>query len=454
MEFEISLILTSLTPAFLASIAFFRATKNSLNKQIKSQINRYIKSYSAKNYSEFSEFVFNQIFGNKIFSLRSFILSCITSMLTVFLAFWAIFGFGDVHLGDQLIRIALVIVILNFIPDFLSLCQTRAFLKYMKRRDSVGFQIFMTLIDLAASVTIILIYLSIYFFIFHEHIPLILIPNGSDIVQVVILSTLVFSVLNLVFSLPVALISKTPKKVITKYVDGPIYLTLISFSIILTSIFAVIYFVLFVVSDISIGQLLATVLKREILNPASQPPEMRVIFSSLVAFLTFLIIAYLVIVQSWQSFINLTKKSKIYRVGATFSIFLGAFFLIKIFSPTLLNETSGSPFQRHVIDIYFVPNGLPKWQVATIVNAILTLFLLIYVSSVSSYGEINSRALATMNEWFVKCLRLFSAAITLYTLSALVYISASIQWDLVPICEEWTPWQNTDGKCTVSKQKD
>ncbi|MEM7069698.1 MAG: hypothetical protein AAF478_12525, partial [Pseudomonadota bacterium] len=270
-----------------------------------------------------------------------------------------------------------------------------------------------------------------------------------DVLQVVVFSTLIFSVLNLIFSLSVLLITKTPKEFIFKHIERPIYLISLYAIIVFAILFAFVYVATIIAANLNIGQLIVEQISWISVSDSIVPPDVKEVFATLIAFLTFIILASFALSQCVQSFRNYASTSLIFKTQIAFTASVTILLACKLVSPTLLTELDSTPFVKNVVNVFIVPDGIPKWQIVSIVNGLIALSITIYVFSVTINKDKFREIYVSANDWFVTSTRLVSSALSAYTVCILVYNIASIQWDLLPICEEWTPWQNSERSCTI-----
>lgn len=118
---------------------------------------------------------FDKFFGKKHFTIRCFARSCILSFFTLFVIFLLYlyitgnFGnFLNYVQGNLPILVFLVTaIIFNFIPDYISLYETRMLISVLKKKRSLLFQIIIIFTDLIITVTIIFCcwFIGVYIFI-------------------------------------------------------------------------------------------------------------------------------------------------------------------------------------------------------------------------------------------------------------------------------------------------
>lgn len=447
MDFELVLI-TSILSTFLPALFALTALNKALSDDLKIQFAQYLESYAARDFARFTSRVFGSVFGDRVFSMRSFVCSCAASLLTASIAFLVVFGSSGVDLSDSnLFRLVVVIVILNFVPDYFSLCLTRCIVDQMTKSNSAVYQLLMTILDFTLSLCIILMYLALYFALFHLHIPVVMTPLGADIVLVVVLSTMIFSILNLAFSTAVFLITITPKNIVFSFIERP--LTLVAAYVTISLFFLAIPLALLVVafSYFELDNRLYALFLELPSGSETALPNTTELFSVLLAFLVLISLSGLALSQSAQSYRAYAIRSKWYRIHIAFTVVIFLVIGAKLISPTFIGDTNTSLFLKNIINVYVVPTGIPKWQLASLINGILALSLTWLVQTRAFRAPPAQRWAAEFRNWFVRLVRIFSAMLSCYTICVLIYNTATIQWDLLPICEEWTPWQKPQGTC-------
>ena len=104
--------------------------------------------------------MFDRVFTDQHFSLTCFFRSCIASLLAVsfiYILFGPVLGLLQerAEFETSFITIIILGVIINLIPDYISLFQTRWILKYYSRTDNVGLQLLILIADLVITGAII-----------------------------------------------------------------------------------------------------------------------------------------------------------------------------------------------------------------------------------------------------------------------------------------------------------
>lgn len=156
MDFELLPIFSTLLPILASVVGFLGLTRSELSDDLKIQLALFLENYAPSDFAKQTKRIFDSVFGDKLFSTRSFSLSCLMSIVTVGLAYLVIFGPNSEQVSSGLFfRIAAIIVVLNFVPDFLSLCQTRFILNRMVGSNSASYQFAMTFADFVLSAGII-----------------------------------------------------------------------------------------------------------------------------------------------------------------------------------------------------------------------------------------------------------------------------------------------------------
>ena len=160
LEFSISVALL----AFLVLIFFGKLTSKDSRESFSVIMMGEFKGWAVG----FIE-LFDRIFGKKHLSWRCFFRSSIASILTVLLLYH-LFGTILELVGEEqrtretidFIGVLGLGIILNIIPDYISLFQTRWILKQYSKRNSLWMQILILLIDLVLSALIIFLAINIY----------------------------------------------------------------------------------------------------------------------------------------------------------------------------------------------------------------------------------------------------------------------------------------------------
>lgn len=153
--------------AFGAATVFYTVTRFSishLNPDKRAHLSLWLQGDYESTWSHQFCAMFDSIFGENHFGLRCMLLSAIASVCAVF-ALWLLFDqiLGLISLradtGLSLTQALLLGALINIIPDYLSLAETRLLLKLFDRvRNPIG-QAFVLLFD--AVITGLIIYLGI-----------------------------------------------------------------------------------------------------------------------------------------------------------------------------------------------------------------------------------------------------------------------------------------------------
>lgn len=117
--------------------------------------------------------VFDSVFGEKHLSWKCFFRSCLVSIISVLFVYFLlntgfdIFGEGKRVLGAVTLQELFIYgALLNFIPDYISLFETRWLLKRFSYSDSFIAQVVMLLLDLIFTLVIISIYITLTLLVF------------------------------------------------------------------------------------------------------------------------------------------------------------------------------------------------------------------------------------------------------------------------------------------------
>lgn len=105
------------------------------------------------------------------------------------------------------------------------------------------------------------------------------------------------------------------------------------------------------------------------------------------------------------------------------------------------NDTWLEFFSTPFITLYIAPLELPRWQLASGVNALLVWILYLIANYyVVQYKRDENYKISKLTEYTVRSIWLVSAILSLYTISILIYNAFSLEWGFVKIGEKWFPW--------------
>lgn len=258
---------------------------------------------------------------------------------------------------------------------------------------------------------------------------------------------MIFSILNFGFSIAMLLIVKTPKEMIYRFIDKPFTL-LGMYTVAAIGGLAVLPVIVvgtykYVAADDWLASRFPWIVE---VNQAAIPAAAEIL-AVMVAFLFLIYLSVSALSQCAQTYKAYAQNSKIFLAQLTFTAILLVFLILKVASPSFLNSIEFSPFISSVVESYLVPDGLPKWQIASLLNGVTALLLTWYILNSRFDFETSKPWAGNFRNWCVRTIRIFSACLSAYTISVLVYVTASIQWDLLPICDAWTPWQDPNAGC-------
>ncbi|MEP2781961.1 MAG: tetratricopeptide repeat protein [Pseudoruegeria sp.] len=138
-----------------------------LNQKAKNELSKWLlgeyKDTWQRHYSAF----FDAVFGKKHVSLVCFFRSSIASVVAVTAIYFVIVdeqGFMGGRIADdpKLLELILLAIVINFIPDYLSLFETRLLIGLFQKYRSLPTQFGLLVADLVASGAIIFIFISVY----------------------------------------------------------------------------------------------------------------------------------------------------------------------------------------------------------------------------------------------------------------------------------------------------
>lgn len=140
--------------------ALFERAEKSMSDQGKQATTNWLKSISttdnSSSWSESFASAFDSIFGNKHFSRSCFIRSSIASYISLTIVFfiWAFLRQDEFQLitsFDEVLSTVIILfglaLFLNVFPDFISLYQTRLFLKIINNKPNIMFTVAVLICD-------------------------------------------------------------------------------------------------------------------------------------------------------------------------------------------------------------------------------------------------------------------------------------------------------------------
>lgn len=390
--------------------------------------------------------IFDGIYGEKHFSLRCFGASCLTSLLSVSALGTAYIFLNSGGIGDYF-YIALLCIFINFIPDYISLLQTRFLLQQLQKSKNILTSFLLLILDLIASLAIISAYL-IAVFAFNPGLILnILDGEGAYFVSIFVFSTLVTSVFSWLYFLSTALL-RLFHGFLNQYLDIE-YRPLQAIALVAAVIFVAIAVPLNLVvtavgSDLSLETSFSAV-RNQIEGAGFTPVEGSQLTSVVVAFLFFVWLSHSAFMQTSSSFLlNRREASWLIKSQAIFSIVAILVVATKIGIPTIWGTTF--PSQQTADSIlarYLIPSGLPKWQIASAINGVINLY---FWHRAAMHRTVEPLS-ASSGVDHLSALRLICAILSAYSICALTYISLTIEWVLPPICDGFFPWSQTASTC-------
>jgi hypothetical protein len=144
-----------------ALYGIFAAADDAIAVQTKKEISQYLSKVKEvslpKGWTKSFAAVFDAIYTPKHFSFRCFFRSCISSLIAIAIIyaiyvsinrgtdFYSAFNFSNARAIDYLILI-LAPILLNFIPDYVSLLETRFVLKKLSSGGSTLFYVFLDIL--------------------------------------------------------------------------------------------------------------------------------------------------------------------------------------------------------------------------------------------------------------------------------------------------------------------
>jgi len=138
--------------------------------------------------------------------------------------------------------------------------------------------------------------------------------------------------------------------------------------------------------------------------------------------------------------INKTSLGRLRMLGS--SILLAAFAskLLVYDGAFRLREFTGN--LGIIISDYVAPYALPRWQVASAVNAVLALFLYFWASDQILRLKYHANAGTLVQKRILIACRTVAAILSCYTLSCLVYLAIKRAqfFNLPPLGDKWFPW--------------
>lgn len=147
-----------------------RLLGDNLSKDAKDGISLYLMGEYEKSWPELFCQLFDSIFGKKHFSWRCFLFSCFGSLcfvVAIYFLFGPMLGLLEQRTGSRysFAEILLMGILINFIPDYISLFETRWLLnRFKQNRSNVGITLLL-LFDMIISAMIILPVIGLYYYL-------------------------------------------------------------------------------------------------------------------------------------------------------------------------------------------------------------------------------------------------------------------------------------------------
>lgn len=134
--------------------------------------------------------VFDRIFGESHFSIRCIAMSTVFSAATVLLIWWIlgpILGVLEHRTATSVAwwKVMLWGILINFLPDYLSLFQTRKILEWFRHVRSTSFQFFLIMLDALISAAIIWVGVIIFVWVFGDPFAAKENVTGAEMVAIV-----------------------------------------------------------------------------------------------------------------------------------------------------------------------------------------------------------------------------------------------------------------------------
>ena len=147
----------------------FEKGEDVLTKEAKAEVRNWIRTFylirSPTNWSSAFLLMFDGLFGKRMFSIRRIVSSCLASLLYVLILtiLWigirpdeALEFFNEDTLSSQLLFIFIMTMILNLIPDCVSLAETRAVLEFLSKSCNYKYTVVVLIIDIILTTIIFL----------------------------------------------------------------------------------------------------------------------------------------------------------------------------------------------------------------------------------------------------------------------------------------------------------
>jgi hypothetical protein len=205
-------------------LALSRIVGDNLSREAKDELSLYLMGEYEKSWPELFCQRFDSIFGKKHFSLRCFLISCLCSMLFVFaiyFLFGPVFGLLEQRTGSRysFAEILLMGMLINFIPDYLSLFETRWLLNRFKQNSSSLGIALLLLTDIFISAMIILPTIVIYYYATDSSLSLAHTVAAFSVTAIFFYSTFLTSIWAWLFGLSIFFLRLFRKTSLHKLLD-------------------------------------------------------------------------------------------------------------------------------------------------------------------------------------------------------------------------------------------
>lgn len=94
------------------------------------------------------------------------------------------------------------------------------------------------------------------------------------------------------------------------------------------------------------------------------------------------------------------------------------------------------------VALFVAPLELPRWQIASALNGLFA-WIVLFIAEAALHGKDQEPSLE-VGKGYTFAIRVFwllGSLLTLYTVSILIYNAMTLQWGMIPIGENWFPWQ-------------
>ena len=164
--------------------ALFERAETVASSQTKESVARWLRSLDftqfAIDFPKTFEHIFDSIFGSRHLSFRCFFRSCLGSMVLVVIVtlIWGAIRFDEFMAFYKasssvlwlLVIFVLVISVLNLIPDYISLLESRYVIRWMSKSQSVAKILFLIVLDIFVTISISTI--VFWAFVYVSNVPI------------------------------------------------------------------------------------------------------------------------------------------------------------------------------------------------------------------------------------------------------------------------------------------